>query len=144
MSAEAFELPFSFPSRDEAFEWLENNHPEYSIFCFDNPDGTVGAILEPPEDLCDHCNQSPCVLVENQEQFQGLLELYTSYSDMSNRQRRFKMYQEMTRLIHGGYLGKGNRKQLPQCVTDRIQDAFPNNLKEEYVGFKEAETKNTV
>ena len=58
------------------------------------------------------------------------------HSDMSDRQRRFKMYQEMTRLIHAGYLGIGNRKQLPQCLTDGIQDAFPNNQQEAYVSFR--------
>ena len=59
------------------------------------------------------------------------------HSDMSDRQRRFKMYhQEMTRLIHAGYLGIGNRKQLPQCLTNGIQDAFPNNPQEAYVGLR--------
>ena len=149
MSAEEFEpLPFSFRSRDDAWEWVEKHHPGYSLLCFNNPDGTVGAYLEPPEEpeeCCEHCGQSPCVMVENEDQFQGLLQLYQYDENLANRQRRFKMYQEMTRMIHGGYLGKGNRKELPLCVTEAIRNTFPNNdPAEAFVGFKEANIKDTV
>ena len=138
-------IALSFRSRGEAWDWVEANHPGCSIRCYDNPDDTVTAYLEPPEEeveCCERCTESPCVMVENQENFEGLIQLYQFDQNLSNRQRRFKMYQEMTRLIHGGYLGKGNRKELPECVTEAIRHAFPNDdPKEGYVGFQDANSK---
>ena len=134
-------LPITFHSRNEAWEWVEQNHPGFGVFLFSNPDGTVGAFLEPPEDevdRCKQCNESPCLMIEHKEQFEGLLAMYKCDENLANRQRRFKMYQEMTRLIHGGYLGKGNRKELPPCITEAIRNAFPNDPKEAYTGFQHA------
>ena len=136
-----------FRSRREAWDWVDENHPGYTILCYDNPDGTVTAYLEepPPEEpeaqCCDVCNETPCILIEHQEQFESLLDFYRLNHELANRQRRFKMYQEMTRLIHGGYLGKNNRKELPTCVSDAIRNAFPNeDPQEAYVGYQEAKS----
>ena len=147
MALEDQPTALSFRSRSDAWDWVEQNHPGFSIRCYDNPDGTVDAYLEqPPEEeeaeCCERCKESPCVMVEHREQFEGLLQLNRFDENMANRQRRFKMYQEMTRLIHDGYLGKGNRKELPECVTEAIRDAFPNeDAKEAYVGFRDASSK---
>ena len=139
----------SFRSRREAWDWVDQNHPGHTIRCYDNWDGTATVFLEEPpqvenveeQQCCDVCNETPCVLVEHQEQFESLLEFYRSNQELANRQRRFKMYQEMTRLIHGGYLGKNNRKELPTCITEAIRNAFPNDDPEQaYVGFREAKT----
>jgi hypothetical protein len=32
----------------------------------------------------------------------------------------------MDKFYHG-YLGKGNRKELPACITGEIKDSFPAN-----------------
>ena len=61
-----------------------------------------------------------------------MLQNFGSNLDLSNSQCDYKMQQEMTHLIHG-YLGKGNCKQLPQCV---LHNAFPDDPTKEYVGFK--------
>ena len=131
------EPPKIFNTRDEAYEWFDENHPGRSVFVANNDDGTVSAFLEPPEECCDDCKEDPCLMETHQEQFQGLLEFYRADELLtSNRQRRFKMYREMTRLIHG-YLGKNNRKELPKCIADCIRDAFPNEPNVAYIGFRD-------
>ena len=53
-----------------------------------------------------------------------------------------KCYRYFSYEIHG-YLGKGNRIELPACVVKKIREAFPNvedsnGNTVSYVGFKEA------
>ena len=90
LSLEDQPIALSFRSRGEAWDWVEANHPGCSIRCYDNPDGTVTAYLDPPEEeveCCERCcTESPCVMVENQESFEGLIQLYQFDQNLSNRQ----------------------------------------------------------
>jgi hypothetical protein len=53
---------------------------------------------------------------------------------MANKSYRFAAYRTYARVKYG-YLGKGNRKPLPLCVTNGIRDNFPDP-QSVYVGFQ--------
>ena len=59
-------------------------------------------------------------------------ELYNQ--GISNREIRYALYRDATTFI-SGYLGKGNRKELPDCVVCKIRDSYPAEGGN-YVGFK--------
>jgi hypothetical protein len=83
---------------------------------------------------CKFCDAFPCVLDQG---------LYTSlnmeYDDrlrdtcLTNGQIRFYLYRHASSWIHG-YLGKGIRRELPQCVRDLIRSLSPDP-DGNYVGF---------
>jgi hypothetical protein len=50
------------------------------------------------------------------------------------REVRYELYQTASKFYHG-YLGKGNRKELPACITGEIKDSFPAPGGN-YTGFK--------
>ena len=53
-------------------------------------------------------------------------------SDATNKQKRFTAYKQFTYIIEGP-LGKGNRKELPSCVVNKIRETWSDK---EYTGFK--------
>jgi hypothetical protein len=57
-------------------------------------------------------------------------------SGKSNKQIHFELYRYMARVIYG-YLGKGKRRQLPECVIHEIHEHCPKSDREDYVGFCE-------
>ena len=151
------DAPKVFNTHQEAYEWVDCNHPGSLLTITDNPDGTVSAILEVPDndkeeeeedndadededDVCSRCGEEPCFMIEKKENFEGLVLMYRVDDTLNNTQRRFRMYRECTLLLHG-HLGKENRKKLPSCITDEIRQAFPADKNTSYVGFKEAKDK---
>jgi hypothetical protein len=54
----------------------------------------------------------------------------------TNKQRRFFAYKQFTWLIHGK-LSKGERKELPKYITDKIRQQWPEE-DGKYTGFREA------
>jgi hypothetical protein len=88
--------------------------------------------------LCNHCEEDPCdwstlgrTIVESvrAEHSSTTLEGATA-----NKSYRFAAYRTYAR-VKFGYLGKGNRKPLPICVTKGIRDNFPDPQCA-YVGFQ--------
>jgi hypothetical protein len=44
----------------------------------------------------------------------------------------------MSKVLHG-YLGKGNRRKLPDCITTReVYDSYPKKNGDVYTGFHDA------
>ena len=82
------------------------------------------------DDTCVYCNSSPCILD------QGLYDLLSEggllhddgQDDMKyiQKQIRYDMYRKASQFIYGP-LGKGNRKQLPQCLVSEIHDFAPKD-----------------
>jgi hypothetical protein len=95
------------------------------------------------KNICRFCNNSPCFLEEGlYEELVLAYELGLDPADltvMPNSQIRFRLYRYATSWIHG-YLGKGNRRELPQCVRTEIRDLAPESSGN-YVGFKKKKRK---
>ena len=91
-----------FNTHQEAYEWVESNHPSSSLTITDNPDGTVSAILEVPnddddeeeeedkdddeDDVCSRCGEEPCFMIEKKENFEGLVLMYRVDDTLNNTQ----------------------------------------------------------
>ena len=92
--------------------------------------------------LCDKCHCSPCFLVEKHEEIAEFFQELLDTSPLTNKERRFRCYRHLT-MLYRGYLGKGNRKKLPFCVTGEICDTFPHSPGEPPVGFKARKVNNS-
>ncbi len=89
--------------------------------------------------LCNHCQEDPCdwsllgrTIVDS---VRADHQADTVDEGMTNKSYRFAAYRTYAQVKYG-YLGKGNRKPLPICVTNGIRDNFPdpNSV---YVGFRQ-------
>jgi len=93
---------------------------------------------------CPYCVQTPCCL--DQGLYESIVAKYdTMHEDNesptapTNKKIRFELYRHATSWMHG-YLGKGVRIELPQCVTGEIMELAPAEPGTAYVGFKESAT----
>lgn len=99
---------------------------------------------EAPADMkpCPYCGDTPCFL--DQGLYESLTEFESTLRDadhdeqLANKQVRFQLYRHATNWMHG-YLGKGKRIELPQCVRSEILDLAPES-NGSYVGFKDAKS----
>lgn len=85
--------------------------------------------------MCPRCGQdeSRCEwLVHGNEIRDRLLVIKEECPALKNHNLRFEGYKIATGLIHG-ILGKYNRVQLPDCVTNGIRNLYPGS---NYVGFR--------
>ena len=80
-------------------------------------------------DYCGFCECDPCIITELDDMLNAILMEYRD--SKSNREIRYCMYTDSIRYIHG-YLGKGNRRQVPKCLEKKIHSLAPD---EEYTGF---------
>jgi hypothetical protein len=86
---------------------------------------------------CVHCDEVPCLL--DQGLYVSITEFESGLRDadhdeqLSNKQVRYQLYRHATTWIHG-YLGRGKRIELPQCVRTEILDLAPESDRS-YVGF---------
>jgi hypothetical protein len=80
---------------------------------------------EPTDDrwFCPQCLESPCQFLQWQEELERIVDCVNP--DLSNKQRRYKLYRHVTRRRHGT-LGKGNRKPLPLCFEQGMRDLYPS------------------
>ena len=85
-----------------------------------------------PED-CVHCETCPCVAKDLYHNFSTICLIFED--SKTNKQLRFLMYREATKVIHGPGLGKGVRKKIPSCVQVLIKELAPD---ESYTGFLDA------
>ena len=89
---------------------------------------------------CELCQNVPCIL--QQGLYDSIVEFEESIRDgdhdgtLTNKEVRFRLYRHATAWIHG-FLGKGKRVELPQCVRTEIQDLAPES-DHQYVGFKDS------
>jgi hypothetical protein len=86
---------------------------------------------------CELCRSSPCLLEQGLYEELSLaneLGLDPDFPFLSNKEIRFRLYKYATNWIHG-YLGKDNRVELPQCITQEIRHLAPDSVGF-YVGFK--------
>ena len=88
--------------------------------------------------VCPHCDQEPCVWVENREAVvvhvqHKELSVADNYN-MANNEKRRHCYQFFSRVING-VLGRGNRIPLPSCVVDGVRETYPNEEGMEHMGF---------
>jgi hypothetical protein len=99
--------------------------------------GVKGGEIAMDEHLCSDCGYSPCVFIQEYENITAICDEHDE-SGYANNQMRFKLYRYMTKVLFG-YLGKGQRRQLPSCVIREIHDHFPKSSDgKEYVGFHES------
>ena len=81
--------------------------------------------------------QSQIELTKTTE-FRGRQSSPSSYtqegSQIGNNLIRKQCYRIVSGLIDG-FLGCGNRRQLPKCVVDGIRTTFPNEDGTAYMGF---------
>ena len=89
-------------------------------------------VQEEPQEMhwCPACKKSPCVFLEWQEELERCVDLMAP--EVTNKSKRYHMYRHMSRRLNG-QMGKGNRKQLPQCFERGLRELYPS---EEYSGFK--------
>jgi Zn ribbon nucleic-acid-binding protein len=90
---------------------------------------------EPKEDgwLCPQCLESPSQFLQWQEELERIVDCMNP--DLSNKQKRYELYQHVTRHRHGT-LGKSNRKPLPSCFEQGMRDLYPSS--EKYTGYQTA------
>jgi hypothetical protein len=100
-------------------------------------------ICEPTPTECKYCLESPCVLNWKDDALDPERSLYDylmwrgeEMIDAGHlpREVRYELYQTASK-FHHGFLGKGNRKELPTCITGEIKDSFPAPGGN-YTGFK--------
>jgi hypothetical protein len=99
----------------------------------DNPP-SVEEEEEAPEDgwFCLECSESPCQFLQWQEELERIVDCMNP--DASNKQKRFQLYQHVSRRRNGP-MGKGNRRQLPSCFERGMRDLYPS---EKYTGYSTA------
>ena len=86
MSQAEEEQPYKFSISDEADAWREVNYDyrKHTLTQFKNNNGIVEMhLLDSKYDFPTFCAQSPGVLEENQEQFEGLLQKVILYQEMT-------------------------------------------------------------
>lgn len=106
-------------------------------------DGALEITLVRDDILCPACDQSPCVLLDFQQDLKLYAEVHregTNGTDLENKQLRFQLYRQASQFLHG-YLGRGNRRRLPDCVTNLIKSWFPSEGGT-YTGFKSEPSTN--
>ena len=91
---------------------------------------------------CPFCQNAPCLLEQGLYDYLALFEeQFVNHNtcepgELTNKVVRYNLYRQASHWIHG-HLGKGVRKEFPQCVRTEILDMAPekDGL---YVGFREA------
>ena len=101
----------------------------------------VDAVDDGEQLPCKYCQNTPCVL--EQGLYDSMTEFEESLRDLDhdgkllNKEVRFQLYRHVTAWMHG-FLGKGRRVEIPQCVRGEILDMAPES-DGKYTGFRNAE-----
>jgi hypothetical protein len=88
--------------------------------------------------FCMECSSSPCIVL--QDECSNITEIGETHEAMGKTMKdiRFTLYCYMSKVLHG-YLGKGNRRKLPDCITTReVYDSYPKKNGDVYTGFHDA------
>ena len=140
-------MTFDFPDgiSEEDVEAFKTHIDNCQVFTLAKPPKFVppSAVLDATVKECVYCGETPCFLDQTGDDTSGKTmkeflfggkgdELYNQ--GILNREIRFVLYRDATTFI-SGYLGKGNRKELPDCVVREIRGSYPAEGGN-YVGFK--------
>ena len=95
---------------------------------------------------CHLCQVTPCLLDQGlyealEKEYEYVMECDTE-NVITNKEVHFKLYRTATRWIHG-YLGRGNRRQLPACVVGEIKD-LASEAGGAYTGFIDMGVKSEI
>ena len=97
--------------------------------------------------FCNKCQGSPCYLKHEaaKDVWKKAVDVlagrnYSSITDQQERRAvRYPLYGGFFRIIYG--IGKKRTREcLPECVTDKIKETYPEP-DGDYVGFKKAKKK---
>ena len=84
---------------------------------------------------CEFCKQKPCCLDGGMKSLlQDRGEDLQNVISIDNKATRYQLYHTAARCFFG-YLGWGNRKELPKCIVDYIRYLYPKKDTEKYSGF---------
>lgn len=89
---------------------------------------------------CEECGMDPCVVFREYDSLIPFCEIMDNDPDMTNTTKRYHLYRFFSMACHGP-LGKGNREELPACVSREIHDMYPAASTDGYTGFREAADK---
>lgn len=90
---------------------------------------------------CKYCGLSPCVVDREYPNMMSIGE-YMKKEGHRNNEIWYALYGYMSQ-AYNGYLGRGNRKQLPICVEGEIKDHYPKGKDDpDYVGFVAGSNEN--
>ena len=90
---------------------------------------------------CSHCGESSCIWFYYRDDVVEAVHNWVDSNTTSNGYRpsnnliRKECYQIFIRMHHG-FLGKGKRKKIPECVLNCIRCLYPDD-DGEYMGFKD-------
>ena len=90
------------------------------------------------EEECQYCHGTPCFWTQRQHDINPFIDMLHDEEGITNRERRFRAYRFISRLYEG-FLGRGVRRQLPQCLETEVRDCFPKRPDEDYVGFQSSD-----
>ena len=92
---------------------------------------------------CELCNYDPCPwMAYGKETMDQVLEEVKGQVERNERPTNSVIRKRCYRLLMRrwqGFLGKGNREELPQCCLDNVRDEFPKDPlkpKSKYMGHK--------
>ena len=91
---------------------------------------------------CFACSEEVCLWDQYAEDVINEVESWASYEGalqdsepfFSNSSMRKRCYRVFT-VMHHGYLGKGNRLRIPECVKEGIRNSYPDLT---YMGHMDA------
>ena len=138
-------------SNKEKIDYCLGRAEFYCMFQGGRPDGAVPFVdgIVPfcmweklfttfPTHCSKGCMRAPCVFLQHAHDDDCLPWAIDAIDNgFAPNEVRFHLYREYTRL-YWGYLGRGNRRELPKCVEKIIKQLFPNTNGEAHVGFQEA------
>lgn len=82
---------------------------------------------------CLKCQKEPCIIYQDRQLLMDVVTMKV-VGRKPNNECRFLLYKEFTRRLHG-YLGKNNRRELPECITTFTRKMFPEQ-DGQYTRFK--------
>jgi hypothetical protein len=89
---------------------------------------------------CSYCGEQPCIWFTYEDVIKDTMtewcaiQTSTKHCAPTNNLKRKEFYKSYIRMRYG-YLGKGQRVEIPACVLAQVRKMYPDE-KEEYMGFK--------
>ena len=109
---------------------------EYPLAEYFEKDCRGGWVLKVYVPKCEFCGDRDCDRMEEREDLEDMIEDLRLDATMQNNQKRFKMYREWIHFKHGS-LGKGERREVDECVGMLIVSNFPPPEGTDLTGFSE-------
>ena len=84
---------------------------------------------------CEFCDGTQCERMGQKEDLDEMICDLRVEEDLDNKSKRFSMYRQWTRFRHG-ILGRGERREIDECVRMLIATTFPPPPGTELTGFR--------